>query len=99
MHAYHHFIPRVVLSTGLFILPDLQSLTINISFPMMGFAYLIHQEVALSIWLFYLIGYAINGYFTMIGLTRTRPWTSTVVPPAQSSHRKPDPRGQRLDQP
>ena len=71
LHAYHHFIPRVVLSTGLFILPDLQSLTINISFPMMGFAYLIHQEVALSIWLFYLIGYAINGYFTMIGLTRT----------------------------
>ena len=71
LHAYHHFIPRVVLSTGLFILPDLQSLTINISFPMMGFAYLIHQEVALSIWLFYLIGYAVNGYFTVIGLTRT----------------------------
>ena len=71
LHAYHHFIPQVVLSTGLFILPDLQSLTINISFPMMGFAYLIHQEVALSIWLFYLIGYAVNGYFTVIGLTRT----------------------------
>ena len=71
LQAYHHFIPRVVLSTGLFILPDLQSLTINISFPMMGFAYLIHQEVALSIWLFYLIGYAVNGYFTVIGLTRT----------------------------
>ena len=71
LHAYHHFIPRVVLGTSLFILPDLQSLTINISFPMMGFAYLTHQEVALSIWLFYLLGYAINGYFTKIGLSRT----------------------------
>ena len=27
LHAYHHFVPQVVLSTGLFILPDLQSLT------------------------------------------------------------------------
>jgi hypothetical protein len=71
LNAYFHFIPKVLLSTSLFIIPDMQSLTINISFPMMGFAYLTHQEVALSLWVFYLIGYAINGMFTKLGITRT----------------------------
>lgn len=71
LHAYHHFIPQVVLGTTLSILPDMQSLSINLSFPMMGFAYMTHQEVALSIWLFYLIGYAVNGWFTKFGITRT----------------------------
>jgi hypothetical protein len=45
LNAYFHFIPKILLSTSLFIIPDMQSLTINISFPMMGFAYLTHQEV------------------------------------------------------
>ena len=71
LHAYHHFLPRVVLATSLPILPDLQSLSVNISFTMMGFAYLTHQEVALSIWLFYLVGYVLAGWFNFIGLTRT----------------------------
>ena len=38
---------------------------------MMGFAYLTPQEVTLSIWLFYLLGYALKGYFTYIGLSRS----------------------------
>ena len=71
LHAYHHFIPQVVLGSSIPIIPDMPSLSVNLSFPMMGFAYLTHQEVALSIWLFYLAGYVLTGYFTMIGLTRT----------------------------
>ena len=71
LHAYHHFIPGISLSAGIPILPNLESLSVVVSFPMMGFAYLTHQEVTLSIWLFYLLGYALKGYFTYIGLTRT----------------------------
>jgi hypothetical protein len=71
LHAYHHFMPQVVLGNSISVLPDMASLSVNVSFPMMGFAYLTHQEVALSIWLFYLLGYALTGYFTMVGLTRT----------------------------
>ena len=71
LNAYFHFVPRVLLSTSIPIFQGMESLTINLSFPMMGFAYLVHQEVALSIWFFYLVGYALKGYFGIIGLTRT----------------------------
>ncbi|NKB66549.1 MAG: hypothetical protein GKR89_05775 [Candidatus Latescibacteria bacterium] len=71
LNAYFHFIPRVLLSTSIPVFQGMESLTINLSFPMMGFAYLVHQEVALSIWFFYLVGYLFKGYFSIIGLSRT----------------------------
>ena len=71
LHAYLNFIPGVSLSAGIPVLRSLEHLSVNVSFPMMGFAYLTPQEVTLSIWLFYLLGYALKGYFTYIGLSRT----------------------------
>ena len=71
LNAYYYFIPRIVLGHSIPILRGMESLSVNVSFPMMGFAYLTHQEVALSVWLFYLLGFALKGYFSFIGLTRT----------------------------
>ena len=71
LHAYLNFIPGVDLSARIPVLRGLEQLSVNVSFPMMGFAYLTPQEVTLSIWLFYLLGYAIKGYFTYIGLSRS----------------------------
>ena len=71
LHAHYHFIPRIQLSESIPIFQGMESLTFNLTFPMMGFAYLVHQEVALSIWLFHLLGLAIKGYLNMVGLTRS----------------------------
>ena len=71
LHAHYHFIPRVNLADSIMIFRGMVNLNINVTFPMMGFAYLIHQEVALSIWLFHLLGLVMKGYFDMFGLART----------------------------
>ena len=72
LHAHYHFIPRIQL--GLDSIPifrGMEHITLSLTFPMMGFAYLVHQDVALSIWLFHLLGITIKGYLNLMGLTRS----------------------------
>lgn len=71
LNGYYHFIPRILLNTSIPIFRNTEYLSINLSFPMMGFTYLISQEVSLSIWLFHLLGLALKGIFNVFGLTRT----------------------------
>ena len=70
LHAHYDYFPRIELENSMPIFRGTELLALNLSFPMMGFAYLVHQEVALSIWLFHLLGLMVKGYFNMIGLTR-----------------------------
>ena len=71
LHFYHHFVPNFYLNTHINLFHDMPALWFNLTFPMMGFAYLVHQEVALSVWLFYLVGYAVSGVFAQFGITRS----------------------------
>ncbi len=70
LHAHYNFIPRVDLVHNLSIFGGTDTLNLQLTFPMMGFAFLVHQEVALSVWLFYVLGLVVKGYFNMIGVTR-----------------------------
>ena len=70
LHAHYNFIPRLDLEHLIPIFQGTDYLNLRVTFPMMGFAYLVHQEVALSIWLFYLLGLLVKGYFNMVGITR-----------------------------
>ena len=70
LHAHYEFIPRIYLEHRIPIFEGTDYLNFRVTFPMMGFAYLVHQEVALSIWLFYLLGLLVKGYFNMVGITR-----------------------------
>ena len=70
LHGYFHFVPGIKLNNSIPIFQGAENLAFNLSFPMMGFAYVIRQEVALSIWVFYLLGLAVKGYLNMVGLTR-----------------------------
>ena len=71
LHGYFHYIPGISLGGSVPIFRGAESLSLNVSFPMMGFAYLVHHEVALSIWFFHLLGLAVRGYLEVFGLTRT----------------------------
>ena len=72
LHAHFHYIPQVSLQVdSIPIFRGSEHIGLSLTFPMMGFAYLIHQDVALSIWLFHILGLAIKGYLNIVGLGRT----------------------------
>lgn len=70
LNGYFHFVPRIDIGTSIAIFRGSESLSLHVSFPMMGFAYLIGQEVALSLWLFHLLGLAVRGVLNILGQTR-----------------------------
>ena len=70
LHYYFEFIPAIALSTGIPIFGGASSIGMAISFPMMGFAYLINQDIAFSVWVFYLLGLLVQTYFAVLGVTR-----------------------------
>lgn len=71
LNGYYHFVPRLSLSYSVPIFRNMEYLTLNLSFPMLGFTYLISQEVSLSIWAFHILGLIMKGTFNILGLTRT----------------------------
>jgi len=71
LNGYYYFIPRILLRYSVPIFRNTEYLSVNLSFPMMGFAYLINQEVSLSIWVFHILGLIMKGSFNILGLTRT----------------------------
>ena len=70
LHVHYEFFPRIDLVYHLPIFRGTDSLNLQLTFPMMGFAFLVHQEVALSVWFFYLVGLVVKGFFNMMGVTR-----------------------------
>ena len=70
LHAHYDFIPRISLEHTVPVFEGTEYVHFRVTFPMMGFAYLVHQEVALSVWVFYLLGLLVKGYFNMVGMTR-----------------------------
>lgn len=70
LHGYWQFFPEVDLSASIPILRGAESIDIRVSFPMVGFAYLMNADVAFSLWVFHLLGLIVKGYFSMLGVTR-----------------------------
>ena len=70
LHNYFEFIPSISLSTAIPIFGGASAIGMGISFPMLGFAYLIHQDIAFSVWVFYILGLLVQTYFSVLGVTR-----------------------------
>ena len=70
LNGYWEFFPQVSLFASIPILRGAEYISMWISFPMLGFAYLINADVALSLWVFHLLGLIVKGYFSMLGVTR-----------------------------
>lgn len=69
LHNYFNFIPTVITQTSIPLFRDTAVLQIALSFPMLGFTYLVNTEIAFSIWFFSLLMRAQEGTFGVLGLS------------------------------
>ncbi len=68
LHAYYNTVPAVQLVSTIPILRDTTSIIVRLSFPMVGFSYLINLDIALSLWLFNLLAKIADGVMGMLGV-------------------------------
>jgi hypothetical protein len=69
--AYYDFLPQINVlypGTSISMLRDTINLRFMISFPVLGFAYLINQDVAFGLWFFDVIAKIMDGVFNTVGL-------------------------------
>jgi len=71
LHTYFPAVPRVPLVKSAVIFHGTMSLRFRFSFVMVGFAYLIRKETALSIWVFALLALCQRGVFKFLGVAST----------------------------
>ena len=67
LHHYFHFVPQISLMQSLPIFRRTGSILFFVSFPVLGFAYLLNLNIALSLWLFHLLGRIQTGWFNITG--------------------------------
>ena len=68
LHAYYNTVPDVQLVSTIPILRDTTSILFRLSFPMVGFSYLINLDIALSLWLFNLLAKITHGSMGILGV-------------------------------
>ena len=70
LHHYFHFFPAISMyATSIPIFRNTVAVPFWISFPMIGFAYLVPTSVSLSMWVFCLLSYIERGWANMVGFS------------------------------
>ena len=68
LHVYFNFIPAIQLVSSVPILRNTLGLVFRLSFPMVGFSYLINLDIAFSLWFFNTIAKLIRGVLGILGI-------------------------------
>jgi hypothetical protein len=68
LHNYYSYLPSVTLSSGVPIFRATQMLPFYMSFPTVGFTYLINLDISLGLWVFGLIAILEKGLFHFLGV-------------------------------
>ena len=71
LHFYHPAVPHVELEQGIPIFKNTQTLFFRLSFPMLGFCYLVNPAVAFSMWFFNLLSLLVRGGMAYFGYRMT----------------------------
>ena len=69
LHHYFHYIPMIHTGISFPIFQKSVTLLFRLSFPVMGFTYLITQEVSFGVWFFALVYLVLRGIFNIIGIS------------------------------
>ena len=67
LHNYHSWIPQIVLRYDMPIFRNTLTLPFFVSFPTLGFSYLINLDIALGLWVFSLLVVLEKGLFNLVG--------------------------------
>ena len=68
LHDYFPFIPAVPLSKGIRAFRGTAWMAIGVNFAVLGFLYFVNLDVSFSIWFFFLVAFAVDGFFCMTGI-------------------------------
>ena len=71
LHNYYSFIPSLQIVSNVPILRRTVSLIFRLSFPMVGFSYLINLDIALSLWFFNILANIQKGILGILGIMNT----------------------------
>lgn len=69
LHKYYPQFPAPVLNLGLACFRKSQSLQLRLSFPMVGFFYLVEQQTSFSLWFFNLLFFVVRGTLNILHIT------------------------------
>ena len=67
LHHYFHFFPSIQVVSSIPIFRNTVSLPFRLSFPMMGFTYLIPTNLSFSLWFFALLNFVQRGIINITG--------------------------------
>ena len=82
-HNYFHVFPEIQLSSHIGLFRDSINLPVVLSFPVLGFAYLINLDIAFSLWFFNVLVNVQKGLYGVFGITSGEALdTFSVNPPA-----------------
>jgi hypothetical protein len=71
LHAYYNFIPAIQIVSSVPIFRNTMSLIFRLSFPMIGFSYLINLDIAFSLWFFNVLAKLVKGALALLGVGGT----------------------------
>jgi hypothetical protein len=71
LHAYYNFIPTLPIISSLPIFRNTVNLIFRLSFPMVGFSYLINLDIAFSLWFFNIVAKLIKGMLNILRVAST----------------------------
>ncbi|MGQ9608436.1 MAG: DUF6785 family protein [bacterium] len=69
LHHYFPSVPSLELAQGISIFRNSLGLFFRLSFPMIGFFYLVHLDALFSLWFFNLLSLIVRGFMNILGIT------------------------------
>ena len=67
LHDYFNYIPEIQTNTIVKLIPEVSDFRILLSFSVIGFTYLVNQEIAFSLWFFHILMKVQSGALSYIG--------------------------------
>jgi hypothetical protein len=85
-HNYFHVFPTVQLADHISLFRHTVNLPVTISFPVLGFAFLINLDIAFGLWFFNILSNLQRGAYGLWGLTQHETLDTYSIDPAPIAH-------------